>query len=133
MAEEIVKLTNQVSTLAAAAARSSSSGESRAASRTPRGGRIEPETPCPQQLEFGLPGEKHSFKNSSECGVKDSLSECDNRLYPCMEGDVTSSGEKDKLENFLAEYDIRLLPCKEGDVTSSGEQDSLKFSLQHVK
>merc|ERR1711867_92760 len=51
------------------------------------------------------------------------------RLYPCKEGDVTSSGEQDSLKDSLGEYDTRLYPCKEGDVTSSGKQDSIKDSL----
>ena len=38
---------------------------------------------------------------------------------------MTSSGEQDCIKDSLGEYDFRLYPCKEGDVTSSGEQGSL--------
>ena len=71
-----------------------------------------PETPWPQQHEFGLSGEQNSLKE----------------LLPCKEGDMTSSGEQYSIKDSLGEYDFRLYPCKEGDVTSSGEQGSLRNS-----
>ena len=125
-----MKLTNQVSTFAAAATWSSSSGESKAASRTPRGGRIEPETPWPQQLEFGLSGEEDSFKNSSECGNKAPKKIRHKASSLRIGGRDHVSGETRLTQSLGRTFETRPHPCKQGDVTKSQGSRAVLSSLR---
>ena len=123
----------------AAATTSSSSGESRAASRTPGGGRTEPETPWPQQLGAACQGRAGQPPELQEEGGQSQRLPGRSSSSSACQGSKAASrtlwgrGESQRLPD-AAHYNTRLLPCKQGDVTKlrgAGQPQELPGRVRH--